>query len=125
MCVCVCQLISDLGLLEEDRGVWVDATGQQAGGHVQDVKPKQRGVLGLGDGVQVHDAVQHGRVLALQGHPALQGPQEVPQVGHPSGLDPREHSGLWTRLEAREGRKKVMSEEGEEEEGETVENVFK
>lgn len=48
-----------LGLLEENRPLWVDATGQQAGGHVQDVVPELRRVLRLRDGVQVHDAVEH------------------------------------------------------------------
>lgn len=48
-----------LRLLEEYRPLWVDAAGQQAGCHVQNACPQLSRVLGLRDGVQVHDAVQH------------------------------------------------------------------
>ncbi|TNN28126.1 hypothetical protein EYF80_061726 [Liparis tanakae] len=86
------------GLLEEDGPLRVDADGQQAGGHVQDVGAQQRRVLRLRDGVQVHDAVQHLGEPGLQAHPALQGAQVVAQVGDPGGLDPREHAAPSRRL---------------------------
>ena len=90
-CACVCVHRAHLRLLKEDGALGVDAAGEQAGGHVQNVLAEQRRVLGLRDGVQVHDAVQNRPVHVLQGHPALQSAQVVPQVRHACGLDTGEH----------------------------------
>lgn len=79
--------VTHLGLLEEDGPLRVDAAGQQAGRHVQDAGSEQSRVLRHRDGVQVHDAVQHGGEALLQGHPVLQGAQVVSQVWHPGWLD--------------------------------------
>lgn len=56
---------ADLRLLEKDALLWVYATGQESRSHVQDALAQDRWVLGDGDGVQVHDAVQHGAGLVL------------------------------------------------------------
>lgn len=87
-----------LRLLEEDGPLRVDTTGQQASRHVQYAAPQLKRLLRLRDGVQVDDAVQHRGILVLQGHPVLQGAQVVAQVGHPGGLDPREHTSTSWRL---------------------------
>lgn len=90
---------SHLRLLEEDGPLRVDTTGQQAGSHVQYAAPQLQRLLRLRDGVQVYDAVHHRGVLVLQGDPVLQGAQVVAEVGHPGGLDPREHASTsWRRL---------------------------
>lgn len=84
------QPYTDLRLLEENALLRVDPAGQQAGGHVQDALPQAAGVLGDGDGVEVHDAVQYRAELILQLRPALECAQVVPQVGDPGGLYPGE-----------------------------------
>jgi len=46
-----------LRLLKEDGASRVNATGQQTGGHVQDVVSQYLRVLRLGDGMKVYYAV--------------------------------------------------------------------
>lgn len=58
-------------LLEKDGASRVYATGQQTGGHVQDVVSEHLRILRLSDGMKVYDAVHDRTVLILQGHPAL------------------------------------------------------
>lgn len=81
-----------LRLLEDHGSPRVDATRQQAGRHVRDAAAELARVLRLRDGVQVHDAVEHGRVLVLERHPVLQSTQVVSQMGNPSRLNPRKHA---------------------------------
>lgn len=92
-----------LRLLEEYRFLWVDTAGQQAGCHIQYVTLELRWILGLGDGVQIHNAVEDWGVLVLQGHPVLQSTQVISQVGHSSRLNPWEYTATsWSLL----GKKK-------------------
>lgn len=92
---------ADLRLPEKGALLWADAAGEERSRHVQDALPQHGWVLGDRDGVQVHDAVQHGARLVLQAHPALDGPQVVAEVRDPCRLNAREHSPLGIFLEQR------------------------
>ena len=84
----VCHTHSDLRLLENDAFLGVHSTRQEARDHGPDVLPQQYGGLERGQGVEVHDAVQHTIAAALQLHPVPQGSQIVAEMGHARRLDP-------------------------------------
>src|SRR5256712_14190875 len=59
---------------------------EQADRHVERALPQRRRVVGLGDGVQVHDAEQ-ALVLVLQPHPVLHGTEIIADVQLARGLN--------------------------------------
>ena len=81
---------TNLRLLEEDCLLRINATCQEADGHLSDVLPEyQRGLVD-GERVEVHYAVQHAAALLLQLDPAANSPKVVAQLGRPRRLDARE-----------------------------------
>lgn len=52
-------------MLEKDALPWVYATGEESSSHVQDTLPKDGGVLGDGDRVEVNNAIQHSVTFIL------------------------------------------------------------
>src|SRR3989442_8601208 len=75
-----------VGWNKHDATLGLESRRKQADRHVERALPQRRRVVGLGDGVQVHDAEQ-ALVLVLQPHPVLHGTEIIADVQLARGLN--------------------------------------
>lgn len=79
------------GLPEKETLLGVNPTGKDGSSGVQDVLAQDSRLLGHGERVHVHNAIEHRAALFLQIHPVLNGSKVVTQMRGPSWLDTREN----------------------------------
>lgn len=78
-------------LPEQETLLWVNPTGKDGSSGIQDVLAQDSWLLGHGERVHVHNAIEHWAALFLQIHPVLNGSKVVTQMRGPSWLDTREN----------------------------------